>query len=82
MRTTTVRVSSRAHGLLQEMARAEGVSMQEVLDEAVETYRRQQLLRATNEAYAAVRKNAKAWGAVQAERAEWDTTVADGLEAD
>ena len=43
---------------------------------------RQQLLEATNRAYAALRADREAWAAVCAERAEWDSTLQDGLEDD
>lgn len=46
----------------------------------IEEYRHQRLLQETNEAYAALRKNPKAWKAELAERKEWDATMADGQE--
>ena len=55
MATTTMRISLRAHDVLQELAETSGSSMQEVLEQAIERYRRQQLLEATNAAYAALR---------------------------
>ena len=48
----------------------------------VETLRRQYLLEETNRAYAALRDGPKLWGEEQAERADWETTLADGLEDD
>jgi predicted transcriptional regulator len=55
MATTTIRISLRARDVLQELARTSGSSMQAVLEQALEQYRRQQLLEATNAAYAALR---------------------------
>jgi hypothetical protein len=78
--TTTIRVSLKTRDRLQELARRSGVSMQEVVEQALDLYRRQQLLAATNTAYAALRAEPNAWQTHQAERAEWDATLNDGLE--
>jgi hypothetical protein len=52
-----------------------------LVDEAVETLRRQRFLQQVNAAYAALRDDPRAWDEVEAERREWDLTVADGLSA-
>jgi hypothetical protein len=78
--TTTIRVSLKTRDQLQELARRSGVSMQDVVDQALDLYRRQQLLAATNAAYDALRADPRAWKMHQAERAEWDRTLNDGLE--
>jgi predicted transcriptional regulator len=78
--TTTIRVSLKTRDSLQELARRSGVSMQEVVDQALDLYRRQQLLSATNAAYAALHADSDAWQRLQAERAEWDAALNDGLE--
>jgi hypothetical protein len=80
MTTTTIRVSRRTRDTLREMTEASGHSMQEVLEEALELYRRRQLLEATNTAYAALRAEPNAWNELEAERKAWDATLADGLE--
>lgn len=54
--------------------------MQQVLDQALELYRRQRILEETNAAYAALRADPAAWAEVEAERRAWDATLADGLE--
>ena len=56
--------------------------MQAILEKAIEDYRRRRMFEAANSAYAALRKNPDAWKAEQAERAEWDATLMDGVEAD
>ena len=81
MASTTIRVSLRAHDLLQELAQMSGSSMQAVLEQAIEQYRRQQLLEATNAAYAALRAAPEAWAHLEQERLAWEQTQADGLEA-
>jgi hypothetical protein len=75
----TIRISEGAHGTLREMSRSEGKPMATLLDEAVETLRRQRFLEQVNTAYAALRSDARAWEAVERERREWDATLPDGL---
>jgi predicted transcriptional regulator len=75
----TVRISGDSHGRLRELARAEGTSMQALLDEAVEMLRRQRFLEQLNTAYADLRGDAKAWSEIEAQRGEWDSTLLDGL---
>ena len=78
--TTTVRIRERTHVLLRELARERGESLPDALDRLVEEDRRRRLLERTNEAYAALRADPEAWAEFQAEVAEWDATLADGLE--
>ena len=78
MSTTTIRVPTETRDTLSEMARQSGLSMQSVIERAVELYRRQQMLAAINDAYAAVRNDQVAWSALEAERSEWDVTLVDG----
>jgi predicted transcriptional regulator len=80
MATTTIRVSLQTRKTVQTLAQATGVSMQQVIDQALELYRRQQLLLETNRAYARLRKDEEAWDAFTHELAQWDKTLADGIE--
>ena len=80
MASTTIRVSLRARDLLQELAQTSGSSMQAVLEQALEQYRRQQLLDATNAAYAALRAAPEAWADLIQERLAWEPTPANDLE--
>jgi hypothetical protein len=54
--------------------------MQEILERAIEGYRRERFLEEVNAAYAALRQNSKEWKEMQAERRQWETTLGDGLE--
>lgn len=78
--TTTIRVSTHTRDLLHQLAQQSGTSMQSVLELALEQYRRQQLLEATNAAYAALQADTEARAGLERERNEWDQTLADGLE--
>jgi hypothetical protein len=65
---------------LHELARDVGVPMAEVVERAIELYRRQRFIDQINAGYAALRNDPEAWAEVEAERAEWDGTLTDGLE--
>jgi hypothetical protein len=75
-----VRISLRAHRLLRQLAKQADESMQAILDKAIESYRREQFLRAANREYAALRRNAKGWKEALRDRKLWEQTLADGLD--
>lgn len=50
-----------------------------LLDEAIESLRRQRFLEQVNSAYAALRADPEAWEETLDERRAWDATLADGL---
>jgi hypothetical protein len=77
----TIRVSDQARETLRVLARAEGKSMLAVVDEAVETLRRQRFLEQVNAAYARLREDPDGWAEIEAERRYWDITLPDGLVA-
>lgn len=79
MPNPTVRISQRAHASLKELARRIGIPMQEVLDQAVEDFRRRRFLEEANASYAALREDADAWESLREELAEWEVTLCDGL---
>lgn len=78
MASETVRIKSVTHSKLRSLAEETGQSMPEILEQAVEQLRRQRLLRATNDAYQALRDNPREWQAEVAEREQWEATLADG----
>ncbi|RRR75179.1 MAG: toxin-antitoxin system protein [Candidatus Viridilinea halotolerans] len=80
MTTTTIRVSTQTHRTLTGLAQRAGLPMAEVVEQAIELYRRQRMLEEANAAYAALRQDATAWAELQAERTVWDATVGDGLQ--
>ncbi len=77
---TTMRIGEKTRAVVRELAHERGVAMHEIIDDAVELYRRQQILNATNKAYAALRADPDAWREYVAEFEEWDATLLDGLE--
>ena len=70
--TTTVRLSQLTHRKIKRLAEESGASIQLVLDQAVELYRRQRFLEDANRAFAALKSNPEAWDEELAERALWD----------
>lgn len=79
MASTTVRVTQHTHEVLRELAAATGASLQEVLEDAVERYRRERFFADLHAAYARLRADPTAWEEELAERAELEGTLADGL---
>ncbi len=80
MPSTTVRIRRDAQEALRALAAAEGKPMQEILEKAIEVYRRRRMLETGNEAYAALRKNPKAWEHELAKRRLWEKSLADGMD--
>ena len=80
--TTTIRISRQTHKKLNDLVRMSGRSTQEVVDAALELYRREQILYASNQAYAALREQPEAWESLEEERREWDATLDDGLKSE
>jgi hypothetical protein len=78
--TVTVRISGWAKRMLEELSARKGKKIRELVDEAVELYRRHVFLEEVNQAFAALRADPKTWSEEQAERELWETTLGDGLE--
>jgi predicted transcriptional regulator len=82
MSAPTVPISEGSRRILQELAERTGRTMSEVLDEALDAYRRQVFLDRVNAGYAELRADPAAWAEHTAERREWDATLTDGLDPD
>jgi predicted transcriptional regulator len=82
MSTATVRISDAAHRILRELAEQTGQTMTEVLDKALDVYRRQVFFEKLNAGYAALRADPEAWAEFEAEQKLWDATLMDGLDPD
>ena len=79
MATTTIRVTSESRDKVRILSEKTGLKQQEVIDQAVEAFRRQVFLDAANSAFADLNSN-KATAIVEnAERQEWKDTLNDGL---
>ncbi len=82
MAARTVPISEASHRTLDELTQQTGRPVQDILDRAIEDYRRKVFLDAVNAGYAALRADPQAWADEQAERAAWDATLMDGLDPD
>ena len=78
--SVNVRVTKHTHRQLATLAKENGISMQAVLDLAVEAYRRQSFLAALNDDFTALKAQPQEWAEEQEERNLWDQTLMDGLE--
>ncbi len=80
MSSTTVRVTRNTWKSLRDTAEQTGMSMQEILEKAVEEYRRKRLLEETNDAFWDLKKNPEQWEEELKERELWDKALADNPE--
>jgi len=70
--STTIRVDEKIRAKLKILSKKEGVSIQSIIEKAVNFYQRQKFLDDLNKSYA-VSKNTE-------EDALWDNTLNDGLD--
>jgi hypothetical protein len=68
--------------MLKELAGATGQAMTDVLDKALDVYRRKLFFERLNAGYADLRADSVAWAEPLAERKLWDATLMDGLDPD
>lgn len=80
MPSTSIRIDKHVLEIVRELARRQRQSMQTVLNEAIDSYRRQKFLEEANAAFAALRSDPNAWGEEQQERDIWDRVIEDGIE--
>ena len=76
----TVRITRSAHATLRSLAEETDESMTEILDKAIEAYRRSRFLAGLNEDFAALRRDKATWADEIRERGAWDATLADDLQ--
>ncbi len=82
MSSPTISLSAASERTLRDLAERTGKAAQEILDEAIEAYRRKVFLDAVNAGYAALRSDPEAWAEHLEERRAWDATLMDGLDPD
>ena len=80
MASLTVRISPATHAASRGLAAETDESMTEILDKAIEFYRRQHFLAGLDADFAALREDESGWKEEVAERVLWDATLVDGLE--
>jgi hypothetical protein len=82
MSTPTVHIGEASHQLLKALADQTGQTMMDVLDKALDAYRRKLFFEQMNAGYAELRADPEAWAEHMAERKLWDATLMDGLDPD
>jgi hypothetical protein len=82
MTAPTVPISEASHQILKELAEKTGQSMMDVLDMALDAYRRKLFFEQLNAGYAELQADPEAWAEHLAERKQWDATLMDGLDPD
>jgi hypothetical protein len=80
MSIPAIPISETAHQILQELAEKTGQSMADVLDKALDAYRRKLFFEQLNAGYAELRSNPQVWAEELEERKLWDVTLMDGLD--
>jgi len=80
--STNIRISPQSKATLRELAEYDGRPMQNVLDEAIEQYRRDRFFRELDESYARLQADPQVWQEELDERRLWDSTLADGLDGE
>jgi hypothetical protein len=82
MSTPTLPVSDATLQVLHELTEQTGLSALEILDKALDEYRRKVFFEGLAADYAALKADPEAWADELAERKLWDATLMDGLDAD
>ncbi len=81
MATVSVRIPEEAHSALRQLAAEQRKTIGEVLNAAVDAYRREQIWQLAEAAYAKLRADPEGWAEWQREIDLFDSTAADGLDA-
>lgn len=82
MSAPTVHLSEASQQILKELAEQTGQTTTEVLERALDAYRRKLFFDRLNAGYAELRADPEAWAEHLAERKQWDATLMDGLPPD
>ena len=77
-----IRLTEEANSHLDELAQDTGQSKQELMSAAIKMLAADYFFKKADQAYAALKKDSKAWKEELAERAEWETAQLDGLKND
>lgn len=80
MSSTTVRISSTTKVTLKEISERTHRQMQEIVDEAIERYRRSLFLEEANDGFAQLQANEELWAEELQERSAWDQATSVPVE--
>ncbi len=79
MSSTTIRIRKSTRDSLRDLADEAGESMQAVLEEAIDAYRRRRFLEAVNASYSAALEDDAVAREIREEFELWEATLEDGL---
>jgi hypothetical protein len=77
-----LRISKETHEKLRELARLEGISMQGILERALDEYQKNRFFESLGASFAALKNDPQAWAEEQQERRAWENTLTDDIESD
>lgn len=75
-----IRISEKALEVVRHISRQKGLDVSDVLDRAVESYRREVFLDEVSRSFQTLKEDSEAWRAEVEERSLWDNSVADGVD--
>ena len=75
----SVQISEKSLEVVRNISERNGLEISDVLDKAVEAYRRECFLDDTNRAFEALREDSGSWQEELEERALWEDTLSDGV---
>lgn len=81
-KTENIRIRSASYQTIRVLAERTNQSALDVLDKAVEHYRRQWLFEEADAKFAALQRDPAVWNQVLREQEEWDSTLLDGLRSE
>jgi hypothetical protein len=81
MADTSIPISETTLARLRELARWDGISLNEALDQAIQSLYDRKFWEATTAGYAALRSDPVAWAEIEEERRSLEGTLMDGLDA-
>lgn len=76
----TTRITEKTRNILRILSNETGKSMQVIMEQAIERYRRHVFLEQNNQAFTALKSNTESWKEEQEERTLWDNALNDGQE--
>jgi len=76
--TTTIRVSRRIYLTIKSLAETQNENMQEVIEEAINEYKKKKFFEEMNEAYMKIRLQKD--NESDKESSDWDAAISDGVE--
>lgn len=75
-----VEISEKSLEVVRHISQRKGIDVSDVLDQAVEMYRRELFLEETSRSFQALKEDPEAWREESEERALWENSLSDGVD--